>query len=218
MPDGFRFEPDPERRYLVVAVNGSGKSTLVAALAPRFRTAHNLVVILDPKRDAAMRKLAPMASSQVKPRGGGMIRLVPQMDPTRKEAPCAEAADPWLAQVWNRGNCTLIIDELQMIATQNRFPPHLNLIYAQGRSRKISVLAITTEPVRIPMWVRSQSRTRIAGRVGEGGQRDYVAGLLWTDKKAFAARMDALPPYHFLLRAEEWSAQGKPAEEVWVRV
>ena len=219
MPAGssFVFTPDAERRYLICAVNGSGKSTLVSKLAPRFRNAHNLVVLLDPKRDKAMRKLCPMAASTVKPRGGGMVRLVPAMNPSLPDAACWEAAEPWLRQIWLRGNCTIVIDELQMIASQHRFPPHLNLIYSQGRARKISVLSITTEPVRIPVWVRSQSRSVFAGAIGDGSQRDYVAGLMRMEKDEFKARMAALPKYHFLYREEEWAAEQRPAEEVWVK-
>ena len=211
----MRWEPDPERRYLVCAVTGDGKSTFVGAMASAFRGRDNLVVLVDPKRDAVMRRLQPMASASVRQRGGGLVRLVPDMDPTQREAPCSDFCEPLLAQIFRRGNCTVVIDELQMVATQHRFPPSLNRIYCQGRARKISVISVTTEPVRIPMWVRGQSLTRIIGHVGEGGQRDYCADLLWMERSAFRARMDALPRYHFLWRSQEWVAAGRPAEEVW---
>ncbi len=213
MPVTFAWRPDPEYRYLVCALNGAGKSVLLASLARAFSTADNLVCVLDPKADRSMRVLQPMASRTVRMRGGGIQRfVVPPFDLDQ-----SGMTDEICDAAFRRGNVTLVVDELQMVATDRRYPPALYRCYAQGRARKVSILAASTEPVRIPVWARGQCRAYFAGAIGEGRQRDYMADLLCQERQAFAAAMRALPRYHFLYWEQSWASARRPPEEIWVR-
>lgn len=214
-----RWEPDPQLRYLVAACNGSGKSTLLAWLARAFLAAPWMgCVIIDPKADRQMHALAPMASpwQTAQPRPGRIVRIVPPADPASPLAPCAAGCEPVLSRVYQAGNCLLVIDETQMVAGQYVFPPSLLRIYQQGRARQIPVLAATTEPVRIPTWIRSQSRGFFCGAIGEGPQLSNMAALMRQDARAFSASMRGLPPYHFLYWQDSWAAAHRPPEEVHV--
>ena len=217
MPDGapkFHWRADPEYRYLVAALNGAGKSTLMAVLAAACAQGRKefLVVLLDPKGDKAMRTLQPMPSHTLRRTGGGIQRFVVPPREVDREGITEEIC----RAAFYRGNVVLVIDELQMLADDRRYPVSLFQCYAQGRARKIPIIAASTEPVRIPVWARSQCRGFFCGEIGEGTQRDYMSDLMCQDRKRFKDRMHALQRYHFLYWEHDWGHAREP-EDVWVR-
>jgi len=181
-------------RVLVVAMTGSGKTTLARTLSSGFagpRAAPSqAVLVVDCKREPSLAELVPQEARGAPPPGmGGWWRVCP---------PDGDAAEPILEAVWRRGHTWLWIDELSMIGDHRRCPRPLELIYRQGRARNIGILALTQDPLRIPVVAKSQADAVLVGPIGAPDYVSECARMLHMPHGELAEALAELPRYGFL--------------------
>lgn len=212
-PPAMVIQPHSRGRYLIVAMTRCGKTVLATRLSQGFAgpavSPNHLVVILDSKREPSLARLVPEESRSIPFDRGGWCRVCP---------PDGEAAEPYLRQVFQRGNVWLWIDELPMVGNAHKAPRHLELIYRQGAVRNIGVLALSQDPVDIPKIAKSQSEWRF---IGPNGETDYVeacAKLIHQDPRAIGQRIATMPKYRFLAWSFDHGRDMRPPDEVFVRL
>ena len=97
--------------------------------------------------------------------------------------------------VFVRGNVTLFLDETTYaIKSAMQLPVWFGNIVRMGRSRNISVIALTQRPSQIPLSIISEAQHIVAFRLSLEGDRKKIAGIVGED----AMQLNKLPEYHFM--------------------
>src|SRR5258705_1882015 len=142
-----RFQPGPTDRAIFIGQTGSGKTTLAQYLCELRK----YVVVLDPKGLIRWPGYTRVTSLN------GIKQIHATRNPRVIYAPIygelrnAETIDAFLQWVYERGNCTLYIDEVAAISSASEYPFHLGACYMRGRERRLETWAATQRPARIPL-------------------------------------------------------------------
>ena len=157
-------------RVFIVGASGSGKTRLLSKrLIPAFA---NFPVILDPKGDFPPIRGIPRTAKYEKGRAQ-TIHI-----PRRQQSP--DAWEKIIDQVLDRGNHTLIIDDIYAINGGNANPKP-NLLWAISGGRGIGV----------PTWVGCQRPSRLPVSVLSESEHYFVFPLRYDDDiKTIAANTD----------------------------
>jgi hypothetical protein len=65
------------------------------------------------------------------------------------------------------GGWTVLVDETMFVSDMLKLEPSLNMMWHQGRSQKLSVVALAQRPARVPRLAFSQASYLFLGRFGD---------------------------------------------------
>lgn len=146
----------PGERGLIVGQTGTGKSVLAKSLLPKT----GKLIIIDPKgefeyfepngkqmpvyRELAAVKLRKPARFIFRPREGDIANI--------------HVYDGVFQHAYEQGDTTVFVDEIIAFANHNRYPHYMAVCYQMGRSKRVSILACTQRPKRIPEMVKTESQ------------------------------------------------------------
>ena len=180
----MRWAPDAHDRLFLVGPTGCGKTTLARSLAASWAGVPGwLVLWIDPKGERSLSEIPALPIGEIR-RASGQYRVT--------VTPDVGAAEPVLEAVWRRvrdplGNAYVhvLIDELPMVATDQKPGQFLRWIYGQGRAREIGCTALTQDPVRVPVCAHSQAEHRLAWQLRYAPYQDAMARACQQDTGAY---------------------------------
>jgi len=159
--------PAKTDRAVLVGMTGSGKTTLAMHLL-RY-SPH--VVAIDPKgllNWQGYQRFTTLAEA-VKCEEPKIIYA-----PKETELRDTSYHEAFFAWIYQRGNCTLYVDEVFGVAFGNRLPPHYHACLTRGRERGIATYSSTQRPVTLPNVILSESEKWFVFRLSMPGDRKKV--------------------------------------------
>jgi hypothetical protein len=149
-----------DEHVFIPGKTGSGKSFLAEVYLRGFTH----VVKLDTKGEVFERrkKKQPIWSGLQEGKDFTVIERLQEIDKVKTpkiiyapifEEQTLEYYDSLLKWVYLRENTTIWIDELMSIAEVSKYPPYLKACMTRGRSKDVSVWALTQRPMDIPTIV-----------------------------------------------------------------
>lgn len=190
-------------RFVIVGRTGCGKSVLArVALQPLLAEHH--VVIIDPKaamspfnretaaEDGAIfvrykEETGVYTTPETLFKGGNSLlcpngKRIRIYQPSPKFIADPEAWERIFAWVYEEKNRVLYIDETYAVCNSAISYPHsLRGIFTQGRSRKITVIALVQRPRDVPNFIFSEANTVALFQCNLPDDRKKVAGLTHGD-------------------------------------
>ena len=141
-------------RVGVFGQTGTGKTTLARALLQQ----REYVVVCDPKR-----RISWPGYAQVDLKA--LLKLDPLKFPKVIYKPTfadinenkGSAINTFFRWVFERGNCTLYVDELSLISRGDDYPSFYGVNLQQGRESKIEVISGSQRPMWIPQIAMSEA-------------------------------------------------------------
>jgi hypothetical protein len=103
-----------------------------------------------------------------------------------------------LQQMFKQGKWTINADEVSYIANDLNLTPHLNLIWQQGRSLKLSLVAGTQRPVRVPLFIYDQSTHLFFFKDNDEANLRRIGGIGWLNARVIRETVAMLPKHFFL--------------------
>lgn len=143
----------------IIGPTGRGKTTLARAILPR--RSHVAVFATKPA-DATLEKFRAEGYQKIRkwpptdqqPR----VLLWPPMrnlvDDVRTQQRVFSQA---ITQIFTAGKWTIFADELRYLTDTLRMRKHMELLWLQGRSNKITIVGATQRPAHVPLELYSQS-------------------------------------------------------------
>jgi hypothetical protein len=176
-------------RYLVVGLTQSGKTNLAHFLAREFLADPDItLLVVDPKDDDQLETwFGPDAGPPPWTRRQ-VIRYVPGFD----DESGVDAALRW---AFEARNVLVWLDELPLVATATRWPRYLAACYRQGARRGVGCIALTQDPVHVPVFTRSQAEHKIIFQLQHPAYVDELSRLCGCD----VSPARELADYHWLL-------------------
>ncbi len=200
LPGGV-WRPNAHDRYQLTGPTGCGKTYLAKALSASFAAVPPwLVLWIDPKSERSLRAIPPIELTEIGTAQGVRRLTIP---------PFVGAAEEAFAAVWARrigpegeAYCLVVVDELPMVATEQKPGTYLRWLYGQGRSREIGAIGLMQDPVRVPVMCKTQSEHHLTWRLRNP---DYIADVArgcGQDPASFARHMTLLGPHECLLHSD----------------
>lgn len=175
--------PGPTDRAVFVGQTGSGKTTLAQHLCATRR----FVVALDPKALLKWPGYVRVTSLDrviaLKPTEAPRIIYAPALD----ELTDPDTINTFFRWVYERGNCTVYIDELYAITSGDIYPYYLGACYTRGRERKVETWGATQRPARVPQIVFSEAEHLYAFKLRMPQDRERVEKMSGIGEDRLAA-------------------------------
>jgi hypothetical protein len=155
----------PDQHVFIPGMTGSGKSVL----AETYLAGYDNVIKLDSKDEVTERrkKGQPLWRGLTEDRDYTVVTAlaeIPEVDTNkiiyvpRFEEQNLEHYDAFFKYVYERENTIAWVDELMAIADSARvYPPYLKACYTRGRSKNVSIWALTQRPVEVPTIATANS-------------------------------------------------------------
>lgn len=161
----------PDQRVLFVGKTGSGKTYLAEYMSEPI----SRLIALDPKPSLRhWERLETVTSSNhasIRALRRGENRRIRVPDPGKGMAGWL----PWLQLVWEIGDITVYIDEINLVVYPRKVPPiQFSRLYQQGRERGIGVWGATQRPVNIPLICVTEAEWIFEFRVGNKADRKLI--------------------------------------------
>jgi hypothetical protein len=183
------FQPNAlrgDQRITFIGQTGSGKSVVSRYLLKLARARGWRIVIVDPKKDwmkylGKMYKYAekglgtidsPHLVSTFNPKLGVQI-----FQPLEWDGTC----ERFFKDIIATRNTIVYIDEITQLATANKVPREINLIWTQGRSINVGGWCSTQKPLGIPGIIKDQSEVWFLFRINSKKHRQIVEGHMPLD-------------------------------------
>lgn len=167
-----RIKVEADQRVLSVGKTGSGKTYLNEYMTSRIAR----LIALDPK--PSLRKwpnletVTSLNHPDVRALKRGENRRIRVPDPGKGMAGWI----PWLQLIWEMGNVTTYMDEINLIVHPRRVAPiEFSRLYQQGRERGIGVWGATQRPVNIPLICVTEVDWIFMFRLGNRADRKLIA-------------------------------------------
>jgi len=162
----------PDQRVLFVGKTGSGKTYLAEYMSQPI----SRLIALDPKPSLRKWEGLETVTSINHPH----VRALKRGENRRIRVPDPQGGMPgwipWLQLVWQLGDVTLYIDEINLVVYPRRNPPiEFSRLYQQGRERGIGVWGATQRPVNIPLICVTEAEWIFEFRVGNKADRNLIA-------------------------------------------
>ncbi len=172
--------PSPSDRALLVGQTGSGKTTLARYLL----TARKYRVVADYKGKLNWPEYTVCTTLRalVQNRADSLLYR-PNYGESQDEEICARFWE-WIYQ---RGNCTVYVDETAAITNGNTYPYHYGAVLMRGRELGIELWSATQRPKDIPQVVLSESEHVFAFRLRLPQDRERVEQLTGIDRQRIAS-------------------------------
>lgn len=188
----------------IVGPTGSGKSTLALALLPRRQFS---AVLATKPRDATLNELVSRHGyrrmREWGPRPGERrVLLWPRLtesDQWRTARPVYEHA---LSRIYATGNWAVCLDEARVVCDERRpflgLAPYLRLLWTQGRSLGVSIVAGTQRPAWVPPEMFDQATHLMFFRDGSANNLRTIGGLVGLDERTVRDGVPALGEHELL--------------------
>lgn len=162
----------PDQRVLFVGKTGSGKTHLAEYMSEPI----SRLIAFDPK--PSLRKwerletVTSLNHADVRALRRGENRRIRIPDPQKG----MDGWLPWLQLVWEIGDVTVYIDEINLVVYPKRNPSiQFSRLYQQGRERGIGVWGATQRPVNIPLICVTEAEWLFEFRIGNKADRKLIA-------------------------------------------
>lgn len=162
----------PDQRVLFVGKTGSGKTYLAEYMTQDIAR----LIALDPK--PSLRKWPDLET--VTSINHASVRALRRGENRRIRVPDPQGGMagwiPWLKLLWELGNVTGYIDEINLVVYPRRVPPiEFSRLYQQGRERGIGIWGATQRPVNIPLICVTEAEWLFEFRLGNKQDRRLIA-------------------------------------------
>lgn len=201
-----RFQWRQGEHVTLVGANGRGKTTLELAILPR----RDYIVFLSTKREdstqnALTRKYGYEVTADpdaIIPEVGARWVLRP---PWPKGASVAQIKrvhrtvfQRMLMKGFQQGRWTIVCDEVRYLTDYLGLADECELLWLQGRSLKVTMLAGTQRPRHIPLEAYSQARHLFLWHTPDGGDVARIAELASVNREIVAQVVPQLQGHNVL--------------------
>lgn len=145
------------QRVLIASSTRDGKSTLAMRIVATLNPER--LVVINPGAEPGYDKLFGPPRPTLDPRWPDVQHVAPPLVRDKREY------DGLFKAILRQENVLTLIDELYMLATENRFADGLAYLYQMGARRNNGVIAITQRVKRIPAFCVNQADHIIVGHV-----------------------------------------------------
>lgn len=155
-PNFLNFLPKPDERTIIFGMTGSGK-TFLAEKILRWR---KYVIVYDLKGTIRWKGYRVVTSMQ------SLLELDPEKYPKIIFKPPPyyeyekEPVDEFFNWVYQRGNCTLYIDEVMTTCFRGQISKPLLTVMTRGRELGVSFIGASQRPKQIPQSIITESEHR----------------------------------------------------------
>ena len=162
--------PNLGERVSVMGLSGSGKTHFTMTIARYCKN----VVVFDPKRELPTEgyNLITRPEELIWQMRFGRFPIMFRPGASNYDDPALY--DRLFRQIFERGNITLIVDDVTAFCDANRFPRGLSLCCHQGRSKGVTVITISQGPTNIPACTYRQGTTFVIFYLNDDADRKKV--------------------------------------------
>lgn len=126
------------------------------------------------------------------------IAVWPKLDSMGKQGNQRAAIGHALQQMFKQGRWCINADEVSYIGNDLHLEPHLKLIWQQGRSLDLSLVAGTQRPVNVPLFIYDQSTHLFFFKDNDEANLRRIGGIGWLNARLIRETVARLPRYYFL--------------------
>jgi hypothetical protein len=199
------FEWEQGQHMTLLGRNGSGKTTAAIQL---LDVRHYVFVLLTKRRDDLFAKfktrgykmideigdipdprIHPKVAYHISPGGLGRKETEHQANRIREA----------LHFVWDAGGWTLYIDEIAQLSDLSGLAPELRSLWKEARSSKVSLVAGTQRPARVPLEAYSQPRYLLLWQTKDRAQIVRLSEMNATDPEVVKQAVPRLRPHEILV-------------------
>lgn len=187
----------------MIGPTGSGKTTLSLSLMDR----RGYVCVIGTKpKDDTLSKFAKQNDYKIisefpqffDPVTHSKLVLWPKMKEMRHQSSQRMAIGHALQTMFKQGNWAINADELSYISKELNLEPHLKLIWQQGRSIGLSLIAGTQRPAYVPLLIYDQSTHLFFWRDNDEVNLKRIGGIGSLNSRLIRHTVAALPRHVFL--------------------
>lgn len=182
----------------MVGPTGAGKTTLAQAILPRRDYA---VVLASKPKDpvvASLRRLDSWQVTRTWPAYGQRLVLWPRIERTEDLPRQREVFQACLTDAYRSGGWTIYADELQYICDYLRLGNLMELLWLQGRSLGLSVVAGAQRPRHVPLAAYSMATHLFLWRTRDAADLRRLSEIGGVDTKAVSAEVARLRGHQVL--------------------
>lgn len=188
----------------IVGPTGTGKSVFARALLPM--RAYTAVLSTKPKdatldqlvREHGYRRMAEWAPRPNERRVLLWPRLT-KVDQWREARPTYQRA---LERIYTAGNWSVCLDEARVVCDERRpflgLAPFMRLLWTQGRSLGVSIVAGTQRPAWVPPEMFDQATHLVFFKDGSANNLKTIGGLVGLDDRTIREGVPALDKHELL--------------------
>lgn len=179
---------------------GSGKTTLALTLLPLRSW---VVVFATKPRDRVLAAFAERHRYTIirrwpPPALRHHVVLWPPFRGTSDLLRQRRAFEDAIRDIYRSGGWTIYLDETYYFSELLRMSDDLRLLWTQGRSLDVTLVAGTQRPKRVPLEMMDQATHLFFFRFRDYADLQRIGELGWVDARAIREEVARLPPHHFL--------------------
>ncbi len=187
----------------LIGPTGSGKTTLSLQLMAKRKF---VCIIATKPADTTLSKFAKANDYKVirefpqyfDPITDRKLLLWPKLKAMGDQGTQRAAIGHALQTMFKQGQWAINADELSYIGNDLRLEPHLKLIWQQGRSIGLSLVAGTQRPAHVPLLIYDQSTHLFFWRDNDEVNLKRIAGIGFLNRDIIRQSVASLPEHVFL--------------------
>ena len=187
---------------MLVGPTGQGKTTLATAILPIRKY---VVVFVTKSRDPLIKQLEKKEGYVKVDQFQGVPDMLPRqlLAPSLKKGKASmphqrKVFENAMYQVFDAGHWCIYLDELRYITDNLRLSQDVEFLLLQGRALKISLVAATQRPVKVPLEFFDQSTHLFIWRDNDEANRRRIGGIGGIDGGILWSEVARLKQYEFI--------------------
>lgn len=160
------------QRLFIAGMTGCGKTTLARELL----RGRKHVVVYDWKGNIhwpGYRRYTTLKECVRAGNAGKITKII--YAPNKAELRDPEMHEAFFRWVYERGNCTLYIDEVSSVTTNNDIPDGYKDCLVRGREQGVETVSSSQRPTGIPQWILSEAERFYVFRLQMAQDREKIA-------------------------------------------